>query len=373
MDHGTHCIALALTSTEDASMAKATSATRDIIVIGGSGGGLEALRGLVRNIEPDLPAALFIVMHIGAKSHLAPILAHAGPLPAVPAVSGERFERGKIHVAVPGCHLLLHDGHMLLRRGPRENLARPAIDPLFRSAAASFGGRVIGVVLSGALTDGTGGLRAIKRCGGLAVVQDPAEALVPSMPLSALRHVDVDHICRTDDMASLLARLVREPAGPTPEIPFDIRIEAAIAALELADMRTNDKLGKPSRFTCPECHGALWEIEDGTMLHFRCHVGHAYTADTVLASQGEEIDRLLGTLLRSHQERAALAHRMADKERANKRHALAQHLESRARDYEHDVEIMKKLLPSVESGSGEAALRGEESIAEYDDEGRQPG
>ncbi|HEX9329418.1 MAG TPA: chemotaxis protein CheB [Reyranella sp.] len=349
-------------------MATATSATRDIIVIGGSGGGLEALRALVKDFEPDLPAAVFVVLHVGAKSHLVPILAKAGPLPVLPAASGQRFERGRIHVGVPGFHLLLHDGHMLLRRGPRENLARPAIDPLFRSAAASFGGRVIGVVLSGALADGTAGLRAIRRCGGLAVVQDPADALVPSMPLSALCHIDVDHVCRADDMARLLARLVRQPPGPTPEIPFDVRVEAAIAAQELADMRTNDMLGRPSRFTCPECHGALWEVEDGSMLHFRCHVGHAFTVDTVLASQGEEIDRLLGTLLRSHQERAALAHRMAERERANERHALAQHLESRARDYEHDVEIMRKLLRSGEVGSGATAGRGEESIAAYDDE-----
>lgn len=349
-------------------MATATSATRDIIVIGGSSGGLEALRTLVRNIEPDLPAALFVVMHVGAKSHLAAILAKSGPLPVVPAASGQHFERGTIYVSVPGFHLLLHDGHMLLRRGPRENLARPAIDPLFRSAAASFGGQVIGVVLSGALADGTAGLRAIKRCGGLAVVQDPADALVPSMPDSALRHVDVDHVCRPDDMARLLPRLVRQPAGPRPEIPLDIRIEAAIAAQELADMQTNDALGKPSRFSCPECHGALWEVEDGSMLRFRCHVGHAFTADTVLASQGGEIDRLLGTLLRSHQERAALAQRMAEHERAKERHALAKHLESRARDYEDDVEIMKNLLRGNGAGSGMAAGRGEESIAAYDDE-----
>jgi two-component system chemotaxis response regulator CheB len=345
-------------------MAEATSATRDVIVIGGSGGGLEAMRTLVRGFEPGLPAAVFVVLHVGAYSHLAYILAKAGPLPAVPAVSGQRFERGRIHAGVPGFHLLLHDGHMLLRRGPRENLSRPAIDPLFRSAAASFGSRVIGVVLSGALSDGSAGLRAIKRCGGVAVVQDPADALNASMPRNALRHADVDHVCRIDDMARLLARLVRQPAPPTPEIPLDIRLEAAIAAQELADMSVDDMLGSPSRFTCPECHGALWEIEDGSMLRFRCHVGHAFAADTVLASQGEEIDRLLGTLLRSHQERAALAHH----ERHNQRHALAQHLERRASDYEHDVEIMKKLLRSGEASSGGTPGQAEGSVAEYEDQ-----
>ncbi len=347
-------------------MAATTSATRDILVIGGSSGGLEALRTLVRGFEADLPASVFVVLHLGNSSQLPHILDKSGPLPAVPAKSGERFEHGKVYVAVPGCHLMLHDGHILLRRGPRENLSRPAIDPLFRSAAASFGGRVVGVVLSGALSDGTAGLSAIKRCGGVAVVQDPADALVPGMPRNALRHVEADHVCRIKDMSQLLARLVRQPAGATPDIPLDIRIEAAIAAQELLDMRADDMLGTPSRFTCPECHGALWEIEDGSMLRFRCHVGHAFSADSVLASQGEEIDRLLGTLLRSHQERAALANRMAKHERANARNALAEHLESRARDYEHDVKIMRKLLRSGEAGSGRTPERGEESISAHE-------
>ncbi len=347
-------------------MATATSAARDIIVIGGSAGSLKAVQTLVQGLEPDFPASVFVVLHIGADSQLASILDHAGPLPAVPAISGERFERGKIYVGVPGVHLLLHDNHILLRRGPRENLSRPAIDPLFRSAAASFGGRVLGIVMSGALGDGTAGLGAIKRCGGLAVVQDPGEALVSNMPRSALRHVEVDHVCKAKDMARLLARLVREPAGSTPEIPLDVRIETAIAAQELIDMHADDRLGTPSRFTCPECHGALWEIEDGSILRFRCHVGHAFSADTVLASQGEEIDRLLDTLLRSHQERAALAQRMAKHERAEQRHALAEHLERRARDYEHDAMIMRKLLSSGEAGSGATPERGEESVAAHE-------
>jgi two-component system chemotaxis response regulator CheB len=328
------------------------------------------LRTLVHGLPADLPAAVFVVLHLGASSHLAHILSASGPLPARGAESGESFENGKIYVAVPGCHLLLHDGHMLLRRGPRENLSRPAIDPLFRSAAASFGGRVIGVVLSGALADGTAGLMAIKRCGGLAVVQDPADALVEGMPRSALRHVEVDHVSPVKDIARLLGRLAREPAGTTPEIPIDVRIEAAIAAQELADMKADDMLGTPSRFTCPECHGALWEIEDGSMLRYRCHVGHAFAADAVLASQGDEIDRLLGTLLRSHQERAALAHRMAKNERANDRQRLAEHLERRARDYEHDVEIVKKLLRSgvVASGEGPDGDGGQGTIAAYENQ-----
>lgn len=239
--------------------------------------------------------------------------------------------------------MLLHDDHILLRRGPRENLSRPAIDPLFRTAAVSCGSRVIGVVLSGALSDGTAGLLAIRRCGGMAIVQDPADALVPSMPCNALRHVEVDHAVTARDMAALLGSLVRTAAPPTPPIPLGIRLEAAIATQELADMKTEDMLGKPSRFTCPECHGALWEIEEGDLLRFRCHVGHAFGADAVLQSQGEEVDRLLDTLLRAHRERAALARRMAEGERARGHSGLADHLERRAADYEQDALIVAGL------------------------------
>lgn len=323
-----------------------TLLTRDVIVIGGSSGGLEALRHLLSILPDDLPAAVFVVIHLGETSILTTVLRRHSALPVVAAQSGVGFERGTVYVGVPGVHLLLHDDHILLRRGPRENYSRPAIDALFRSAAASLGPRVIGVVLSGALSDGTTGLRAIKRCGGVAVVQDPEEALVPSMPRSALRNADVDYVRKVDDMPVLLARLAREPAGPSPEVPIDIRLEAAIAAQELADMKVDDVLGKISPFTCPECHGALWEIHDGPMLRFRCHVGHAFTADAVLAAQGDEIERMLGTLQRAHQERAALVRKMANQERAGERHNLADQLETRAREYEEDARLVLKLMRS---------------------------
>jgi two-component system chemotaxis response regulator CheB len=319
-------------------------AHRDIVVLGASAGGLEVLRRLMRDLPADLPASLFVVLHMGSTSHLSHILDRLGPLPVVRAENGMTIEPGRVYVAVPDRHLLLHDNHILLRRGPRENRSRPAVDPLFRSAAASFGGRVIGVVLSGSLADGTAGLMAIKRCGGIAVVQDPVDALVPDMPRSALHHVEVDHVVSIGGLAQLLSQLTREPAGATPDTPLDIRLEAAIAAQELADMKTEDTLGTPSRFTCPECHGALWEIDDRPLLRYRCHVGHAYSADDVLASQHEEVDRLLGTLLRSHHERAALARRMANHERSEGRAAMADRLEARANAYDEDVRLVQSLV-----------------------------
>jgi two-component system chemotaxis response regulator CheB len=334
------------------------------VVVGGSAGGMDAVRSLLQQLPRELPASVFVVLHMGPVSYLPRILRQGSALPVVAAESGAAIERGKVYVAVPGVHLLLHDDHILLRRGPRENLSRPAIDPLFRTAAATHGSRVIGVVLSGSLSDGTAGLRAIKRCGGLAVVQQPEDAAVPFMPRSALRYVDVDYVRPADEMGELLGGLVREPAGPSPPVPTDIRLEAAIAAQELADMRVDDMLGKPSHFTCPECHGALWEIGDGTMLRFRCHVGHALSADAVLAAQGEEIDTLLGTLQRSHQERAALARKLAERERVEDRHNLADHLENRAREYEEDAQLVVGLMRNGFARAGSAMNEDKGDVSE---------
>lgn len=338
---------------------------RDIVVVGGSAGALDSLRTILRGLNANLPAALLVVLHIGEGSQLARVLAHGASLPVTAARSAERIRPGHVYVAVPGCHLLLHDHHTLLRRGPRENLARPAVDSLFRSAAASLGGRVVGVLLSGGLSDGAAGLRAIKRCGGLTIVQDPADATVPDMPRNALRYVDVDHTAKAADLAGLLNRLSGSPAGTTPEIPLDIRLETAIAAQELTDMTADDVLGTPSRLTCPTCSGALWEIEDGSLLRFRCHVGHAFGAEDLQKSQSDEVERLLDMLLRTHQERAALTERMADHAHAGKRHLLADQLRARAQDYGKDVELLRKLRQIMAAGSAVTPVTEGEIIAAH--------
>jgi len=251
-------------------------------------------------------------------------------------------------------HLLVHEGHLLLRRGPRENLARPAVDALFRSAAATYGARVIGVILSGALNDGSAGARAIKQCGGLAIVQHPADAAYPDMPLNAMRHADIDHAVPAAGMGALLTRLVREPAGPTPPIPFNIRLEAAIAAQEAAGMAVDDQLGTLARFTCPECHGALWEMDDGSLLRYRCHVGHAFTAETMLAAQATQAEELMWSLMRTHQERAALVRRLAEREQAQSRPDVAQRYLARARDHDEDAKVLQELLQASATAEDES-------------------
>jgi two-component system chemotaxis response regulator CheB len=316
-------------------------ANHDLIAVGASAGGLEFLQMLVRDLPTGLPATVLIVQHVGSRSYLAEILGRQSGLPVLPAQSGEPLQRSHVYVGVPGMHLLVHDGHLLLRRGPRENLSRPAIDPLFRSAACSYGARVIGVVLSGALNDGTAGLRAIKRCGGLAVVQDPTEAPFPDMPASALSHVDVDYCVAGSELAPLLTRLVAEPAGLTPDIPLEIRIKAGIAALELAGMATEEQLGTKSPFTCPECNGSLWAINDGEFIRYRCHMGHAYTGEAMLEAQSDDIERLLWDVMRTHRDRANLARRLAQRERSNE---MAARMAQRAQEYEEDAKIMEKLI-----------------------------
>ncbi len=316
---------------------------RRVIVVGASAGGVEALRALAGRLPADLAAPVAVVLHVGAQSILPELLDAAGALPARHAGNGEALEAGTIYVAPPDRHLLIHDGHLMLRRGARENLARPAVDPLFRSAAASYGAGAIGVVLTGALNDGTAGLAAIKRCGGVAIVQEPREADFPEMPLSALRHVAVDACLPLAGIAAELVRRAAEPPGPTPEIPMDVRLEAAIAAQERATMTSEDKLGTPSPFTCPECQGPLWEIDDPAMLRYRCHVGHAFTADTMLEAQAGEAEAILWKLLRARQQRAELARRMAEREHDD-RPALAATFRARAKEYDEDAELVRRML-----------------------------
>jgi two-component system, chemotaxis family, protein-glutamate methylesterase/glutaminase len=324
------------------------SVNHDIVVIGASMGGLQALCATMRGLPARLPAAVFVVTHIGKfESQLANMLDLEGPLQVKQAEDGEPIRNGIVYVAAPDRHLLLHDAHLMLRRGPHENATRPAIDPLFRSAACTFGACVIGVVLSGGLNDGTAGLSAVKRCGGIAVIQDPDDAAVPSMPLSARRHVAVDYVAPAAELGRLIARLVETPSGPTPEIPADIRFEAVLAAQELRDMTHERQIGNLSPFRCPDCGGSLWEISDGSLLRYRCHIGHAYTADAMLEANAEEIDSLLARLLRSHKDRAELSRRMSDQARDAGNNEGAARLATRAREYGENAELIQKIVADM--------------------------
>jgi two-component system chemotaxis response regulator CheB len=291
---------------------------RDILVVGASAGGVEALSRLCGALPADLPAAVLVVLHTSPQgpSLLARLLGRVSALPVHAAEEGMPLEAGRIYVSVPDRHLLLRKGHLLVRRGPYENRTRPAVNALFRSAAVAYGSRVIGLVLTGALDDGTDGLIAIKRAGGLSVVQSPDDAAWPSMPQQALLRDHVDHALPLSQLPELLSRLVRTPAGESFPLPESMRAEDQIAAEE-APMLSQEiqPPGTPSPMTCPDCGGVLNEIGDQDTLRFRCQIGHAYSVLGLDAAQSEEVEHGLQIAIRTHRERLALFMRMRDSAR----------------------------------------------------------
>jgi two-component system chemotaxis response regulator CheB len=333
-------------------------ANRDIVVVGASAGGVEALSRLVGHLPSDLEAALFIASHSApySPSLLPAILSRAGPLPATHAVHGEAIRRGRVYVAPPDHHMLLEDHGVRLTRGPKENRFRPAVDPLFRSAAYSYGPRVVGVVLTGALDDGTAGLWAIKDRGGKAIVQDPAEARHPSMPLSALQHVEVDHKLPVAEIAGMLVRLSSEPAADEAAYPISdqLEIETRIANEGQALRAGALKLGNFSPFTCPECHGSLMQIKDGSLIRYRCHTGHAYSVDSLLATLAETSEDALWNALRSVEESVILlAHLGEHAQEANKT-ALAASFKARAKEAQKRVDAIRRIITA--GGSSQPVL-----------------
>jgi two-component system chemotaxis response regulator CheB len=289
---------------------------RDIVVVGTSAGGVEALRALVGGLPADFPGSVFVVMHTAPDSPgvLAQILERSGPLPATNATNREPIRPGHIYVAPPDAHLLLEPGRMRLTHGPKENRFRPAVDPLFRSAAQVFGPRVVGVILTGGLDDGTSGLWAIKRLGGVAVVQDPDEAFMPSMPLSALAQVEVDHTLPLAGIPAVLARLASQTVAEQGgyEVPEELNIEVKIAMEDNGLESGITKLGTPSIFTCPECHGTLLQLKENGRTRYRCHTGHAFSADSLLSQLTESVEETLWSAIRSIDESVMLIRHMAE-------------------------------------------------------------
>lgn len=282
---------------------------RNIIVVGTSEGGLEALDALVGQLPSDLAASIFIVQHMAPHNSgeaLLRRLARHKAFDAAFARDGERTWQGRIYIAPPDTHLLLKPGKMLVRKGARENLSRPGVDPMFRSAAVAYGPRVIGVILTGMLDDGAAGLIAIRRCGGVTVVQEPTDAAYQAMPQNALDSLAVDHCVPVAGMGELLAALVARPPRKAKPIPQDIRIEAEIAERVLSDVAQVEGLGTQVPYNCPNCGGVLWEMDVPRTPRYRCHTGHSFTEKTLLASQSEKIEEMLWISLRMFEERKNL-------------------------------------------------------------------
>jgi two-component system chemotaxis response regulator CheB len=286
-------------------------AGHDIVVIGGSAGGVEALRRICAGLPADLSATVFVVLHISpaSRSVMPELLSRAGPLPARQPRDEEPTSRGTIYVAPPDMHMLLRPGHVILRRGPHESSSRPAIDALFRSAAVAYRSRVIGVVLSGLLDDGSAGLMAIKACGGICVVQEPDDAMWPEMPRNALSHDDAYYRATVAELPALLTRLVSEAPGEMPPIPRHLIVQAAAAAREVAvtPELTQAELPSPQ---CAQCGAALVEMLGTGTPRFRCPLGHATPPEAPAASQDGELDRALASALRMHRDRVVMCRRM---------------------------------------------------------------
>ena len=293
-----------------------------IVVVGASSGGIEALRQLIGGLSADFPAPICVVLHTSPQSPglLGKILANAGALPAFTAVTGMPLKAGHIYVAPPDHHLLIEPGALCLGRGPKENRFRPAIDPLFRSAAQVYGAGVVGVVLTGNLDDGSAGLRTIKQLGGIAIVQDPRDALFPAMPTNALRSVAADYVVSLADMVGALrAATANDVEGRSIAPSQGLDVEVAIAKEDHAVDRTVQRIGDPSVFACPDCHGVLMELKERGVLRFRCHTGHAYSAETLLAALNEGIENALWSAVRAVEEGRFLLERMAQHESAGER------------------------------------------------------
>ncbi|MEZ0606021.1 chemotaxis protein CheB [Paraburkholderia sp. IW21] len=288
---------------------------RDIIVVAASTGGPSALKRLISAWPADLPAAVFVVVHIGAQPSLLPqVLQNSCALRIQHAVHEQEFQDSVVYIAPPDRHLIIQDGKTLLTSGPKENFTRPAADPLFRSAAINYGDRVIGIILTGHLDDGAAGLKAIDACGGFIAVQDPAESAAPSMPENALRAVKADVVGSVAELASGVARLLDQPVAAKPGAPNVKRIaavETQIALSGKASVDTIESIGTRSPLTCPECGGVVWRIGENAPLRYRCHTGHAFSALSLEEVQREQTENALWSVVRGLQERLSLAKQQA--------------------------------------------------------------
>jgi two-component system, chemotaxis family, protein-glutamate methylesterase/glutaminase len=315
------------------------------IVVGASAGGVEALISLISALPRDLEAPVFVCLHVSAsaRSALPNILTRLNSMPAAYPIHGQRIQPGRIYIAPPDHHMLLHDGRIELTRGPKENGTRPAIDPLFRSAAVHYGDKVIGVLLSGSLDDGAHGLHAIKLAGGKALIQDPNNALFPDMPSAAIKLTSADFIGTAAEIGAVLAELTTSAStsgNGNGKARKSDAIETNIAELRSHPDSTKE-LGESSGFSCPHCAGALWEIKSDGLPRYRCRVGHSYTAKTLLDEQSDIVESALWGAVRALQERADLFKRVARRMAGT---ASAQKFESNAKESLEQAEAIMNLI-----------------------------
>ncbi len=333
-------------------------AHRDILAVGTSAGGVEALVSLARGLPNDFAASVLVTIHLPshARSSLDDILTRAGPLPAQFARNGDHLKQSHIYIAPPNRHLLVDGNRVALGEGPRENNTRPAIDAMLRSAAVCCGPRSIGVVLTGTMGDGASGLWALHQTGSITVVQDPKDAAFAEMPLTALNRAKPDHVIRLADMPAALARLVQEPAGQARPVPRGIKYEVDIARSghgAMDNMDDMDAIGRRSVLACPDCGGVMWEIDEGGMARFRCHVGHTYNAQMMSLALDEYLRRALASAQRALEERVALARKLHHQAVANGHRLPAETWAEKAREFEKEMDVIRSSIRRMDRLAGE--------------------
>ncbi len=321
-----------------------------LVVIGASAGGMAALKKLVAQLPADFPAPVFIVNHMGADNTgeaLVKVLNEAGGLTCVHAQNNQTIQTGHIYLAPSDQHMLIIKDKILVTKGARENRSRPAIDPLFRSAAVAYGNRIIGIILTGYLDDGTSGMMAIKRCGGVCIAQDPDDAAYPDMPSSVIANVGADYCLPLAQMGTLLSELVSRELPENKPVPEDIEIEAKIAKRVLSDLPSVEALGEQVPYNCPDCGGVLWQMKEGELLRYRCHTGHAFTSATLLAQQTVKIEETLWVALRMFEERQNLLVTMGK----NKGETSSSSINQRAKDSQIHIERIRAMLKATDDES----------------------
>jgi len=325
-----------------------------VVVVGASAGGIDALRVLTADLPIDFTAPIVIVLHMSPES---PGIRHdirnrSGPLHASPARNGERLQPGRIYVSPPDVHLLIEPGELRVTRGPKENRFRPAIDPLFRTAAQVYGPAAIGVILTGSLDDGTAGLWAIKKMGGTTVVQDPRDALYPDMPANAAQHIDVDHCVPLAGIAPLLVRLTAAPVDDhAVDLPEHTQVEIKIAREEDPLEAGLREVTEPSSISCPECHGVLMQLKEEGRIRFRCHTGHAYSSESLVAEVTEGIEEALWIAMRSLQEGGLLMRQLAEHQALTHSSQNGSALHERAAALDRQADALRTLVTDGEGFS----------------------
>lgn len=320
---------------------------RNIIVIGASAGGIPAVNAVIQEFPEDLDAAIVVVLHVSRKSNstnIAKSFQRNTSLTCRVASNEMPLRKGHLYVAPPEQQLMIKNNSLRLTNGPHENKYRPSIDVLFRSAAVHYGNRSIGIILTGLFEDGTSGMHAIKRSGGICMIQDPAEAEYSDMPRSVLNKIKVDYQAKLKEMPEIIKNIVNDPLPPEIPVPRELQIEAYITEKMMSDINDMKKIGDKSDFTCPDCGGGLWELKNDPLHRYRCHTGHVFTEKILHDLQDQNIEETIWVSIRMLEEKENLLLLMARRENAEGEPEMSSFHESRLEGIRKHISRLKSFL-----------------------------